>query len=198
LQVRQLAAGARGRTLWDTHREAAIESLRFADQVDGALRRAGIETWLLDGTQALALLWERLHPAAESSDHEQLLDRLADVCRIAHATTAAEATANRHRLLEAITAGAELDTGENPAWLRHRDGTLEETIHLATPPLATEPSWLAHLLTCPLPATLAVYLSVAFARARRHGNGGAGSGCAPRFATRTGATGSSAPISGSA
>ena len=49
---------------------------------------------------------------------------------------------------------------EHPAWIRHGDGTLEETIHLATPPLATDPSWLAHLLTCPLPATLAVHISV--------------------------------------
>ena len=60
----QLAAGARGKTLWQAHREAAIESLRLTDQIDAALRRARIDTWLLDGTQALALLWERLHPAA--------------------------------------------------------------------------------------------------------------------------------------
>ena len=157
---RRCAASARGRTLWETHREAAIESLRLAEQVDAALRRAGIETWLLDGTQALALLWERLHPAAERARPE-LLERLAGACEVATATTLEEAAAGRHRMLEAICEDRRgLDIGEDPAWLRHADGTLEETIHLATPPLATDPSWLAHLLTCPLPATLAVHISV--------------------------------------
>lgn len=33
-QLRQMLAGARGRTLWEAHREAAIESLRLADQID--------------------------------------------------------------------------------------------------------------------------------------------------------------------
>ena len=53
-----------------------------------------------------------------------------------------------------------MTSSEHPAWIRHGDGTLEETIHLGTPPLATDPSWLAYLLTCPLPATLAVHISV--------------------------------------
>ena len=68
----------------------------------------------------------------------------------------------RHELLEAVCENppAGLDVAEHPAWIRHADGSLEETIHLATPPLATDPSWLAHLLTCPLPATLAVHISV--------------------------------------
>jgi hypothetical protein len=167
-QLRELAAGARGRTLWEAHREAAIESLRLADQVDAALRRAGIETWPLDGTQALALLWERFHPAAEMADHEPLFANLAEACRIAHATNLSDAAADRYRLLDAITDGAELDLGENPAWLRHSDGTLEETIHLATPPLATDPSWLAHLLSCPLPATLAVHISVGVRSREKH------------------------------
>jgi len=156
-QLRSLAAAARGKTPWAAHREAAIESLRIADQVDGALRRAGIETWLLDGTQALAVLWERLHPAADENPDFQ---RLADACRIACATAIGEARGHRHRILDAIASKAELDVGEHPAWIRHADGTLEETIHLATPPLATDPSWLAHLLSCPLPATLAVHISV--------------------------------------
>jgi hypothetical protein len=158
-QLRALTAGARGRTLWETHCEAARESLRIADQVDAALRRAGVDTWLLDGPSSLALLWERLHPAA---DQDPDFDRLAEACRIATATDQGEASADRHRILEALVSGpaVELDVGENPAWIRHGDGTLEETIHLATAPLATEPSWLAHLLTCPLPATLAVHISV--------------------------------------
>ena len=167
-QLRELAASARHRTSWETHREAAMESLRLVGQVDATLRRAGIETWVLDGTQELALLWERFHPAAETADHEQLLDGLADACPIAHATDLTDAAADRHRLLEAVTDGAELDLGESPAWLRHSDGTLEETIHLATPPLATDPSWLAHLLSCPLPATLAVHISVGVRSREKH------------------------------
>ena len=171
-QLRATWAGARGRTLWETHVEAAIESQRLADQVDAVLRRAGIDTWLLDGTQALALLWERLHPAAELTEPEQkqLLERLADACEIATATTLEEAAEARHRTLEAICErpSAGLDTGEHPAWLRHDDGTLEETIHLATPPLATDPSWLAHLLSCPLPATLAVHIAVGVRSREKH------------------------------
>ena len=44
--------------------------------------------------------------------------------------------------------------------LRHADGTLEEILHLGTPPLQTSPWWLAHLLSCPLPATVAVHITV--------------------------------------
>ena len=186
------------RTLWETHREAAIESQRLAEQVDAALRRAGIDTWLLDGTQALALLWERLHPAAELTEPDEparaarrrVPDRDGDHAR---ATPPSCATGS----LEAICGdpAAELDIGEHPAWLRHADGTLEETIHLATPPLATDPSWLAHLLSCPLPATLAVHIAVGVALAgEARASAAAGSGCAPRSATRTAATGSSAPM----
>jgi hypothetical protein len=171
-QLRSSWAGAHGRALWETHREAAIESLRLADQLDAVLRRAGIDTWLLDGTQALALLWERLHPGAElsSSEHERVLEQLAGACEIAGATALERAAEVRHRTLRAIceNPSAGLDTGEHPAWLRHADGTLEETIHLATPPLATDPSWLAHLLSCPLPATLAVHVSVGVRSREKH------------------------------
>jgi hypothetical protein len=158
-QLRQLAAGARGKTLWDTHREAAIQSLRLTEQIDAALRRAGIETWPLDGTQSLALLWERLHPGAPELPD---LDQLADACQIAAATTTEHAAGVRHEILGAIASdpAAGIDACESSAWLRHSDGTLEEIIHLATPPQATDPSWLAHLLTCPLPATLAVHIRV--------------------------------------
>jgi hypothetical protein len=156
-RLRDLRAGIRGKTHWQTHRDAAIESLRITDQVDGALRRAGIETWLLDGQQMLALLWERLHPAATDLPN---FERLADACKVADATTTAQAAKDRHGILEAIAADVRLDLGENPNWIRHADGTIEETIHLGNPPLATDASWLAHLLTCPLPATLAVHIKV--------------------------------------
>ena len=158
-QARALLANARGRTLWQAHREAAIESLRLTDQIDAALRRARIDTWLLDGTQTMALLWERLHPAATELPD---LQALSDACQIAAATSAEQAAEVRHRILDAVcgSPAALIDAGESPAWLRHRDGTLEEVIHLATPPQQTDPSWLAHLLTCPLPATLAVHIGV--------------------------------------
>ena len=171
-QLRAIAAGARGRTLWETHCEAAIESWRLAAQVEAVLRRAGIDTWRLDGTPALSLLWERLHPAAELSEEEQeqLLERLGGACVVASATTLDEASEIRHRTLQAIcgTPSAAIDNGEHPAWLRHQDGTLEEMIHLATPPLATDASWLAHLLSCPLPATLAVHISVGVRAREKH------------------------------
>ena len=53
-----------------------------------------------------------------------------------------------------------IDAGENPGCLRHADGTLEEILHLGTPPLQTSPWWLTHLLSCPLPATVAVHITV--------------------------------------
>jgi hypothetical protein len=158
-QLRALAAGARGRVPWVVHRDAAIESLRLREQVAAALRLAGIDTWPLDGTQTLALLWERLHPAA---DHTPDFASLADACQIPTATNTAASAQARVRVLGAACNDpvARLDVGEHPAWIRHGDGTLEETIHLATPPAATDPSWLAYLLTCPLPATLAVHIGV--------------------------------------
>ena len=128
-------------------------------QIEAALRAAGIETYPLDGTQTLALLWERLHPATDS---ECDLDRLAAACRVATATTVEEARNARHALLLAACDGAVcgIDAGEDAGWLRHADGTLEEILHLGSPPAHTDASWLSHLLCCPLPATLAVHIAV--------------------------------------
>ncbi len=158
-QLKALAASSRGRTLWSGHRDAADDSARVTSQIEGALRAAGIETYLLDGTQTLALLWERLHPAA---DEECDFLALAAGCEVAAATTLEEARGARHRLVTACCEGAEcgIDAGEDPGWLRHADGTLEEILHLGSPPAHTDPSWLSHLLCCPLPATLAVHISV--------------------------------------
>jgi hypothetical protein len=164
-ELSEIRSRAQGRTRWSTHRNAAIESLRVAEQIEAALRAAGIETWALDGTQALALLWERLHPTADG--HAADLDQLAEACTLARATTLEQAADVRHHLVRAVCDGAPagIGAGENPGWLRHADGTLEEIIHLGTPPRYTDPSWLAHLLACPLPATLAVHITVG-ARAR--------------------------------
>jgi hypothetical protein len=159
-RLRQLSADARGTTLCEVHRDSAVESDRLTRQVEAGLHRAGIETWRLDGEQALALFWERLHPAGEDGDHEQLLGDLADACVVATTTDRHTAQGDRQRMLDTVCDGAEIETSESAAWLRHADGTLEQIIHLATPPLATDCSWLAHLLACPLPATLAVHISV--------------------------------------
>jgi hypothetical protein len=167
-RLRQLHANARGRTLTEVHRDAAVESQRLTDQIDAGLRRAGIDTWRLDGEQALALLWERLHPAEALPDHSEVLARLADACDIAHEIDRGHAVADQRRLLEAVCDDASIDIGESPSWLRHGDRTLEETIHLATPPMATDCSWLSHLLACPLPATLAVHISVGVRARERH------------------------------
>ena len=128
-------------------------------QIEAALRAAGIETYPLDGTQTLALLWERLHPATESE-----CDLIGSPPRaeVATATTIEEARNARHALLLAACDGAEcgIDAGEDAGWLRHADGTLEEVLHLGSPPAHTDASWLSHLLCCPLPATLAVHIGV--------------------------------------
>ena len=114
-QLRSLAARSRGRTLWSAHREAAVESTRVTSQIEAALRAAGIETYPLDGTQTLALVWERLHPA---TDTECDLDRLAAACRVATATTVEEARKARHELVLAACAGADTTT----RWVRHARG----------------------------------------------------------------------------
>ena len=124
-----------------------------------ALRAAGIETYPLDGTQTLALLWERLHPGAHQDCDLRLL---RDACQVATATTPEQARNARHQIISACCQGADcgIDAGEDAGWLRHADGTLEEVLHLGSPPAYTDPSWLSHLLCCPLPATLAVHISV--------------------------------------
>ncbi len=80
----------------------------MTDQVDAALRRAGVDTWRLDGTQTLALLWERLHPAASTLPD---LAELEAACKVADATTPAQARGDRHRILEAITGDVRMGFG---------------------------------------------------------------------------------------
>ena len=157
-QFRHAVLRARGKTSWAAHHAAAVGSLQLTGQIQAALAGAGIETYLLDGVPTLALLWERVHPAAEPPD----LDLLADAVSVAQATSTEAAAQQRHRVLRALCDGAPagIDAGENPGFLRHADGTLEEILHLGTPPLQTSPWWLAHLLSCPLPTTVAVHITV--------------------------------------
>jgi hypothetical protein len=157
-RARSLAARARGRTTWREHRTAAVESGTLASTVQAALAGAGIETSPLDGVEALAVLWERLHPKAERLPD---FGALEDACApYAGSATIEEAARARHRVVTAVCEGSRIDAGESPGYLRHGDGTIEEIIHLGTPPQHTNLWWLQMLLACPRPMTLAVHIAV--------------------------------------
>jgi len=68
-ELRQAGARARGRTTWSAHHHAAVQSDVLATQIQAALAGAGIDAYRLDGVSALAILWERLHPAATILPH---------------------------------------------------------------------------------------------------------------------------------
>lgn len=102
-QFRHAAMRARGKTSWGAHHDAAVGSLQLTGQIQAALASAGIETYLLDGVQTLALLWERIHPAA--AEHPDL-DLLADAVSVAVATSTDAAAEQRHRVLRALCDGA--------------------------------------------------------------------------------------------
>jgi hypothetical protein len=147
------------RTSWAAHQRAARDSLHYTEQIAGLLVGLGIDPHIAGPVESLAVLWERLHPAARTLPD---FDELADVARIVQAATPEDAAAHRHQVIDAITAGAEpvgIDASDR-RWLRHADGTLEETMHLGTVPQETSPWWLAHLLQVPLPCTVAVHISV--------------------------------------
>lgn len=162
-ELRQASARARGKTTWSTHHHAAVQSLALATQIQAALASAGIDAYPLDGVSALAILWERLHPAAAILPH---FHQLAAATRVAAALSPPDARALRHDTLRALCDPAGTDApaagldARDPSRLTHADGTLEEILHVATPPLQTSPWWLSYLLACPLPATLAVHITV--------------------------------------
>ena len=191
-QLQALAAGAKHRVLWATHRDAAVESLRYCAQVDGALRRAGIDTWPLDGTQTLALLWERLHPAAETTpDFERLARRLPGRRRHrprrwppGSATSCwrrCARTRPRGWTSPSIRRGSATPTG---AWRRPS----------ISPPRRWRPTrrgWrTCSPARCPPPWRCTSRSGCAPGSGRV--SGAAGSGCAPPCATRTATTGWSA------
>ena len=147
------------RTSWDAHARAARDSLHYTEQIAGLLVGLGIDPHITGPVETLALLWERLHPAARTLPD---FDSFADVAQIVQATTAEDAAAHREKVVDAICSGPEpvgVDASDR-RWLRHADGTLEETMHLGTVPQQTSPWWLAHLLQVPLPCTVAVHVSV--------------------------------------
>jgi hypothetical protein len=147
------------RTSWEAHQRAARDSLQYTLQIAGLLTGLGIDPYLMGPVEILAGLWERLHPAARTLPNFELFERVA---RIVQASTPDQAAAHRHSILDAICAGAEpvgIDATDR-RWLRHRDGTFEETLHLGTVPQDTSPWWLAHLLQVPLSTTVAVHVRV--------------------------------------
>ena len=188
-QLRSLAARSRGRTLWSAHREAAIESARLTAQIEAALRAAGIETYPLDGTQTLALLWERLHPA---TDTECDLDRLAAACQVAAATTIEEARNARHELVLAACDGARVRNRRR----RGRGLAAPRRRHARGGPAPRIPAGLHRRRrgsrTCCAarcrPRSRCTSPSAA-ARANRRASAAGGSGFARRCSTRNAATG---------
>jgi hypothetical protein len=160
------APGGVRRTSWPAHQRAARESLRYADAMLGALSRLGVRGRLVGPVEQLAYLWERLHPGA---DRLPDFERLHEAARILCATTPQEARATRAELLDLLGDGAGWSVRENAgALMRHRDGTVEEVLHLGTQPAATSPWWLSYLLETPLPSTLAVHISVDDRARARH------------------------------
>jgi len=147
------------RTSWQAHQRAARDSLHYTEQIAGLLIGLGIDPHISGPVETLALLWERLHPAARTLPD---FEALHDVAQIVQATTPQQAAAHRQEILEAICSGPEPVgfSATDRRWLTHADGTLEETMHLGTVPQETSPWWLAHLLQVPLPCTVAVHVTV--------------------------------------
>jgi hypothetical protein len=147
------------RTSWQAHERAARDSLHYTEQIAGLLAGLGIDAHFPGPVETLAVLWERLHPAARSLPDNDELHRVA---QIVQAPTPAAAAAHRQRILDAITSGPEPVgiSATDRRFLAHADGTLEETMHLGTVPQETSPWWLAHLLQIPLPCTVAVHITV--------------------------------------
>ncbi len=147
------------RTSWEHHQRAARESLRYTENVAGQLAAMGIDPHIMDPVEILAIAWERLHPAAATLPVFEDFDAVA---QIVQATTPDAARAHRQQIIDALCSSEEpvgLDAADR-RWLRHADGTLEETVHLGTPPEETSPWWLAYLLQVPLPTTVAVHIRV--------------------------------------
>lgn len=167
----QLAAlrrqpGGVQRTSWLVHQRAARDSLRYAESLLAALSALGVDGRLLAPVEHLALLWERLHPAAEDLPD---FDLLQGVAGILSCTDPDDARRERGELLDLLTHGAGFSVAEQGGRvMRHADGTVEEVLHLATQPAATSPWWLAYLLETQLPSTLTVHVTVDDRARSRH------------------------------
>lgn len=151
---------------WDAHHRAARDSLRYTEGLLGALSALGVQGRLVGPVEHLALVWERLHPAAGTLPD---FDALEDCAEVVSATDANRARHARAALLDQLCAGAGFTVREHGGRIvRHADGTAEEVLHLATQPAATSPWWLAYLLETQLPSTLAVHVTVDDRARARH------------------------------
>ncbi len=154
------------RTSWPDHQRAARDSLRYAESLLAALSSLGVDGRLLAPVEHLALIWERLHPAADELPN---FDLLQDVAGILSATDPDTARRRRGELADLLCHGAGFSDDERGgSVIRHTDGTVEEVLHLATQPAATSPWWLAYLLETQLPSTLTVHVAVDDRARSRH------------------------------
>ena len=145
------------RTTWPVHQRAARDSLRYAESLLAALSALGVEGRLLTPIEHLALIWERLHPAADDLPDFDLLHGFAGILS---STAPDDARERRGELIDHLTHGAGFAVAEQGGRImRHTDGTVEEVLHLATQPAATSPWWLAYLLETHLPSTLTVHVA---------------------------------------
>ena len=80
------------RTSWQAHERAARDSLHYTEQIAGLLAGLGIDAHITGPVETLAVLWERLHPAARTLPD---FDELHRVAQIVQATTPAAAAAHR-------------------------------------------------------------------------------------------------------
>lgn len=142
------------------HYEAASDSADFLATVSAILSDQEVVTRRVDGPEALSLTWERLHPAAGPHPEPE---RLAALCAPIIEQQPAAAAARRAELVNELCAGlpdyeipeAGIDNND-PRWLRHSDGTLEEVLYLSRQPQTTDPWWLDSLSLTSLSSTLLV------------------------------------------
>lgn len=139
---------------------AASDSDAQISELIGLLTDLEADPRRVDAVEALALIWERLHPAARAVPDLQVFEDLAEQMQHEDVATGAQ---RRAEIVDALIAGiphadvpaAELDASD-PRFIRHADGTVEEVLHLSTVPQQTSLYLLAELTEVPLAATLAV------------------------------------------
>jgi hypothetical protein len=135
------------------HERAAADSLRLSDTLSSDLSAAGATVRALDGPSALARLARAVAP-----DRAPASDAFAALPRVLDTADSATALADRHALLQAVSAGSELQIGRD--WLTHRaTGELEAVLHLSGSPGETSLWWLLALFELPPPWRLSVHLT---------------------------------------
>jgi|LSQX01.2.fsa_nt_gb hypothetical protein len=142
------------------HYDAAADSAEYAAYVEAALSDHDVITRRIDGAEALALIWERLHPAAGQHPDPE---RLAALCSPVIDQDGTNAGRRRAAIVNELCAelpdheipAASIDDSD-PRFLRHGDGTLEEVLYLSRQPQTTDPWWLDPFSLTGLSSTLVV------------------------------------------